>query len=193
MLANIISMRLKCEYKRDDLDVDLYPYLLTAELATGWYDYLESMLPHVNRRSSVLFGDDGLIYRVSYQDLDSEKEVLPWNYLKALPELKSLIEKLTEQTYTVCAIQRYPHGRIGINPHKDREMGFGTRIAGLSLGATRTLSFSRDHHHPINISLPSGSLYVMNPPTNQIWMHSIIKEPTVTEPRFSLTFRDYRG
>lgn len=186
-------MYLKCQYKRNELDVDLYPNLLTPELAYAWYQYLESILPHQNRRTSALFGNEGMIYKVRYQNLDSERHVLPWNYLPALPELKGLIERITDQTYTVCAIQRYPNGNVGINPHQDREMVFGTRIAGLSLGATRTITFSRNHYDDVSIKLPSGSLYVMNPPTNQKWLHSIIKESNITEPRFSLTFRDYRG
>jgi alkylated DNA repair dioxygenase AlkB len=186
-------MYLKCQYIRNELDVDFYPNLLTPELAHGWYQYLEAILPHANRRNTTLFGDDGIIYKVRYQNIDTEKHVLPWNHLPALPELKTLVERLTDQQYTVCAIQRYPNGNIGINPHRDREMILGTRIAGLSLGATRTLSFTHNYFDPVNIRLPSGSLYVMNPPTNQKWLHSIVKDPSVTQPRFSLTFRDYRS
>ena len=32
----------------------------------------------------------------------------------------------------------------------------------------------------------------MNPPTNDIWSHSITTDPTITENRFSLTFRNYQ-
>lgn len=185
-------MYLKCQYIRPELDVDLYPNLLTYELAQNWYEYLDAVLPHVNKRNSTLFGDDGIIYKVRYQYFDTEKYVLPWSHLPALPELKTLIERVTNQKYTVCAIQRYPNGNIGINPHQDREMVSGTRIAGLSLGATRTISFTHNYFNHVDIPLPSGSLYVMNPPTNQKWLHSIIKDPNITHPRFSLTFRDYR-
>lgn len=187
------NMYLKCQYKRNDLDVDLYPSLLTPDLATAWYIYLDSIIPKSNNRSSLLFGNEGLIYRVTYRDVTTEREVIPWSDIPALPELKSLVDNITNQTSTVCVIQRYNDGKVGINPHRDKEMVFGTRIAGLSLGAKRTLQLTRAHHEPVSISLPSGSLYVMNPPTNQKWLHSIVKEPKIKDTRFSLTFRDYRG
>lgn len=192
-------MYMKCKYTRNDLDVDFYPHFLTPELAHGWYTYLESIIPHQRRRNTLLFGDPGLIYNVTYQGVKSDIEVYPWTDLPAITELKDLVEKITDQQYTVCAIQRYPTGNIGINPHRDKEMVLGTRICGLSLGATRTISFIKTiYRNPVpldqvNIPLISGSLYVMNPPTNQKWLHSIVKELTVKESRISLTFRDYRG
>lgn len=186
-------MYLRCQYKQADLDVDLYPQLLTPDLAQAWYLYFDSIMPQTTNRSSILFGDEGLIYRVTYRNVTTESEVNPWTSLPALPELKSLVDKITNQTSTVCVVQRYNDGKVGINPHRDKEMVFGTRIAGLSLGAQRTIQFTRSYHEPISISLPSGSLYVMNPPTNQKWLHSIVKDTKIKEPRFSLTFRDYRG
>ena len=185
-------MYLKCEYRDDGLDVDFYPHLLNHELAIGWYSYLEELIPHEARRNSVLFGDPGIVYTVNYMDTTSNRPVMPWTELPALQELKSLVEAVTEQKYTVCVIQRYPNGNIGINPHRDKEMVLGTRICGLSLGATRELMFSKHGFEPVTISLNSGSLYVMKPPTNQKWLHSIIKNRSIVEPRFSLTFRDYR-
>lgn len=192
-------MYLKCKYTRDDLNVDFYPHFLTPELAYGWYTYLESIIPHENRRNSLLFGDLGLIYNVTYQGTTTSREVYPWTDLPAFSELKELVEKITEQKYTVCIIQRYVNGSIGINPHRDKEMVFGTRICGLSLGATRTISFTKTiygNNVPLNrvdIPLISGSMYVINPPTNQKWLHSIVKEAAVKDSRISLTFRDYRG
>lgn len=185
-------MLMKCQYTAPDLDVDLYPHLLNAETANAWYTYLDELFPQENRRTSLLFGDEGLIYRVNYQEVTRESEVIPWNALPALTELKNLVEKVTNQTYTVCAIQCYPNGKVGINPHRDKEMVAGTQIAGLSLGAKRTISFTRNYHDPISIALLSGSLYVMKNMTNQKWLHSIVKDAKVREPRFSLTFRNYR-
>lgn len=185
------TMYLHCKYTRPDLDVDFYPGLLNADLAAAWCLYLDSIFPKEYKRTSMLLGDPGLIYRVTYQGSTSETEVLPWDTLSGLPELKSLVEKVTNQTYTVCAIQCYPNGRIGINPHRDKEMVAGTRITGISLGAKRSIQFTRLYHDPLTIPLPSGSCYTMNPPTNQKWLHSIIKQPEVKVPRYSLTFRTY--
>lgn len=186
-------MYLKCQYTDNDLDVDLYPHLLTPELAKKWYDYIDSIFLKESRRTSLLFGDPGLVYSVTYQGVTSNTLALEWNNLPALYELKSLIENITGQKYTVCAIQHYPTGNVGIGPHRDKEMVSGTRICGVSLGATRTIQFTRANHQPKSIPLLSGSLYCMNPPTNQKWLHSIIKESRIKQSRYSLTFRDYRG
>jgi len=161
-------MYLRCRYIANELDIDLYPDLLTPELAAKWYDYIDCLFNKDLRRTSILFGNENLIYSVTYQGI-------------------------TKQSYTVCVIQRYPNGKIGINPHRDKEMVLGTRICGLSLGAKRIIQFTRLNNDPVSISLLAGSLYCMNPPTNQKWLHSIIKEPHIKEIRYSLTFRDYRN
>lgn len=184
-------MYLCCKYTRTDLDVDLYPSLLNPELAETWCYYLGTIFPPDKKRSSILFGNSGLIYRVTYRGNTTEREVIPWDTLPGLIELKNLVEAITKQKYTVCAVQCYPNGRVGIDPHRDKEMVAGTRIAGLSIGAERNIEFTRMYHAPVTIRLRSGSLYVMNPPTNQRWLHSITKDPTVKTPRYSFTFRDY--
>jgi len=192
-------MHLKCNYSRDNLNVDFYPSFLNKELADTWFVYLLQYIPVMNRRNSVLFGDDGIIYTVNYIGETSSRPVLPWTTIPGLVELKTFIEAITKERITVCIIQCYPNGNIGINPHRDKEMIPGTKICGVSLGATRTLSFTRSGQEPINISLPSGSLYVMNPPTNDKWLHSIVKQPNKVSLnkneniRFSLTFRSYKG
>lgn len=184
-------MYLCCKYSRPDLDVDLYPNVLTPDLTAAWCSYLDQIFPVEESRTSILFGDPGIVYKVTYQSHTTEREVFPWDTLPGMPELKSLTSKLTGQEYTVCAVQCYPNGRIGIAPHRDKEMIAGTRIAGLSIGAVRTIQFTRTGYEPVSIKLPSGSLYVMNPPTNQKWLHSIIREARVKEKRYSFTFRDY--
>jgi len=179
------------KYINDQFDVDLYPCLLNEELATQWFDYLESFLSHSGRRTSLLMGDEGIIYTTQYSGNVRNKNVIPWDQIPSLIQLRDLITSITGQKCTVCAIQRYPNGKIGIAPHKDKEMIPGTKICGLSLGSTRTISFSKGGTI-IDIPLVSGSLYVMNDPTNQKWTHSIIKDYSIKDPRISLTFRDYR-
>lgn len=193
-------MYLKCEYRNENFSVDYYPSFLPIDITSTLYLYLEETLPKSSRRDSILFGDKGIVYTVTYRNETSDRIVESWDMLPGLPELKNLVEKTTGQKYTVCIIQRYPNGNIGIAPHRDKEMVLGTRICGLSLGATRTISFTKINNHaasdttePINIALKSGSLYVMNPPTNQKWLHSIKKESKIKEPRISLTFRDYKN
>lgn len=185
-------MHLKCKYSRPDLDIDLYPSLLNKEVADAWYIYLKALFSeNSGTRTSMIFGDTGLIYRVTYQGITTETEALSWNTLPGLLELKTLIESIIKQKLTVCIIQCYPNGKVGIGPHRDKEMVPGTIIDGLSIGATRTIEFTRQGYEPVRIKLPSGSNYVMNPPTNDKWLHSIIREGKIKECRFSCTFRNY--
>ena len=182
-------MNEKIVYTALDLEVDFYEQILTTELANTLYTYLDILLPAEKNRSNTLFGDPCVIYKSGYRQ--NGTEVIDWDLLPGLPDLKKLVEEITEQKYNVCAINRYPNGKIGILPHQDREMGIRRQIAGLSLGATRTIEFTRTNHEPIKISLNSGSLYVMKGLTNKKWLHSIIKESKIKDTRFSLTFRDY--
>lgn len=173
------------------LDVDLYQEFLPKDTADTWLQYLEQIIPCDNRRTSVIFGDKGKKYVVNFMHSTRITECLPWESIPSLSDLKGLIEATTGQKYTVCVIQRYPSGLVGIAPHRDKEMIEGTMIVGLSLGATRTLSFSSFGQYSISMPLPSGSLYVMNHPTNQYWLHSIVPDPNITTSRISLTFRNY--
>lgn len=184
-------MLLHTKYQRADLDVDYYPNFLNVTLATAWYQYLESFFPKANTRTSMIFGNPGLIYRVTYRGITKETEVLPWDALPGLEELKTLVETIIGQKITVCVIQMYPNGKVGIAPHRDKEMVAGTKICGLSIGEHRFIEFSRGKHDSVKIGLHSGGLYVMNHPTNEKWLHSIIEELNKTGKRYSLTFRDY--
>jgi alkylated DNA repair dioxygenase AlkB len=195
-------MYLCCQYRRHNLDLSYYPHLLSLELAAAWFEYLEGFLTRSERRSTVLIGDPGIVYTVRYRGAESHRPVTPWDQIPSLAQLKELVERITRQKYTVCIIQRYPHGGVGIGPHRDKEMVPGTRICGLSLGASRHLEFTPQdvnldnpslpaQFEPLRLKLGPGSLYVMHPPTNQKWRHSILKESKKIGPRISLTFRDY--
>ena len=179
-------------YKHDKLDLDFYPSFLDNEESINLIKYIEEEVIWRNnitpyKRVNQIYADDGIIYTINYKGNKFERKTLAWT--EYLYDIKSKVETITNETYTVCVIQRYPSGKVGINPHRDKEMKFGTTIAGLSLGETRVLRMSRNNEY-IDISLPSGSLYVLNPPTNNYWCHSIPKDNS-NNPRYSLTFRNY--
>lgn len=176
---------------RDDkLNLDFYTQFLPPKLSQDLFTILDThheWMP--NRRQHLLYGDPGLIYRVTYGGTTAEYPTYPWDQLPVLSSIKALIEQVTGDVYTVCVIQHYPNGKIGINPHRDKEMKPGTTIAGISLGETRTLTMSR-HQQTIPLRLNPGSLYIFHPPTNDYWAHSIEKDDTLNA-RISLTFRNY--
>lgn len=184
-------------YKKERLHLDFYPHLLTEE-AEELFQFLEKNVPWTSKitpgkRVNQNYGDEGMSYKLRFGEKVIERKVLPWSDLPLLLTLRERISKVTGAEYNYCVIQRYPNGNVGINPHRDREMKPNTDIAGLSLGSTRILTmtpprYSKDQT-PLHIPLPPGSLYVLKPPTNQHWAHSIEKEQDIRDPRISLTFR----
>ena len=102
------------------------------------------------------------------------------------------MEKICGQQFEMCLIQYYRSGKIGIVPHRDNVLKKNIAIVGLSLGQTRTLvNAAYEGKREIRTELVDGSLYVMNPPTNDRWTHSIPIDERAKKPRISLTFRNF--
>lgn len=188
------------KYKDKYLDIDYYDGFLTLREADLIYDYLIDFFEIKTRRNGMICGADGMIYKIRFggyggrKETISEKKVIDWEKLKYIKQLGERISDETGQTYNVCAIQFYSSGDIGINKHKDREMVKGTMICGISLGQRRKLVMYPPKflgNDNIEINLKHGSLYILNPPTNDWWMHSIPKDDS-KHARISLTFRNYK-
>ena len=106
-----------------------------------------------------------------------------------IEKLARIVGTFMEEKITVCIVQCYPSGKIGIGHHRDKEIVPGRPILGLSLGATRVLELKRKGCDTLQLPLPSGSLYAMKGQTNNRWSHSIVKDTKVKDVRYSLTFR----
>jgi len=84
-------------------------------------------------------------------------------------------------------VSRYPEG-AGIGWHRDAPM-FGSRIAGVSLGASCRLRFQRTvggTRRVAEIELAPRSAYVLSGKARWSWQHSI---PATRAERYSVTFR----
>ena len=99
-------------------------------------------------------------------------------------------------------INKYENGYNIIPKHRDSEVIFGDNpiIAIYSTGAPRTIRFRRVHIDcnksmknikPIDILLEPGSLLIMSGSTQKNYTHEIVREPHITEQRYSLTFRNH--
>ena len=145
------------------------------------------------RRQKLIFANPGISYDITFKGKLVRYPTRLWAELPILEIIKTYVEQLTGQTYTVCVVQRYPNGTIGINPHRDKEMKPGTTILGVSfqsdLTETRNMTFEYKGNK-VTVPLTAGSVYVLHPPTNDYWSHSIEKDNTVGV-RMSLTFRNY--
>ena len=110
--------------------------------------------------------------------------------IDTFPLLKELLARIGQnQDYVV--VQYYPHGGIGIPPHKDKETTPNTSITGISLGWDRWLEMTRYNTQPFLQRLKSGSRYDIDPPTNDYYAHSILEEEDINASgeRWSLTAR----
>jgi alkylated DNA repair dioxygenase AlkB len=143
------------------------------------------------RRNKVIYGEIPH-YKAVYQGKEFVSKVIPWDELPHLVMLRDYITNITGQNYNICVIQHYNNGDVGINPHRDKEMKSGTIIASVSFGETRIMKFDSMRHpkKSYEIPLPSGSLCLINPPTNDCWLHSIPKDDT-QHSRISVIFRLY--
>lgn len=158
-------------YRDDQLNLDFYPSIV---LNTA--DLMNTLIQRVEWNHA--FVPDKRSYG-NYQN--------PY-WLDCLLPAKMIVEQLTKVCYSRCVVQYYPNGTVGIRPHRDKELPPNSTISGLSLGQTRHLVMQRSGKR-INIPLVPGSLYVMNPPTNDYWTHCIETDQTIA-PRLSLTFRN---
>jgi alkylated DNA repair dioxygenase AlkB len=197
--------------RAEKLSVDLYTDAVTQQQESELYwqsvNYLSNIYGEQlnSRRRNFTIGDPGLVYSVTfggYQDKPArtvDREAIPWETIPAIVGVRDWFAQQLNKQLTCCIVQYYPSGKFGIQPHRDREISqrssaaAGTVIAGLSLGATRTLQLTppRFINSPsYTLELTSRSLYVLHPPTNDYWMHSITTDPAISHPRLSLTFRD---
>ena len=172
----------------DKYNVEFFPQFLNNKESSELYrQLLPQVVLYKNKRSTVIFADEGIKYTIEYFGQTSVKETVKW--IDPLMKVKNKLETYTKEKYNVCVLQCYPNGNVGINPHRDKEMVKGTTIAGVSLGETRVLELQRGMEKK-EYRLNSGSLYLLNPPTNSYWTHSIRKDAT-KRIRLSLTFRNY--
>jgi alpha-ketoglutarate-dependent dioxygenase alkB family protein 2 len=179
------------------LDIQIYTCFLSINEADQLFQQLKNQvqwpkpLPSY-RRINATYGDLGLVYIIKFPNGTVYRKAIPWETLPVIIPYRDRITKLIGHSVDTCVIQWYPFGRIGIKPHRDKEMVHGTSICGISLGSTRKLEVSNGHitHE---ISCNHGSLYILNPPTNDYYTHSIPVESEISDPRISLTFRNYRA
>lgn len=176
----------------------LHPDFLTIEESGN---YFESLLSNIDWRQDelVIFGKRIITSRkvgwygdkpFKYIYSKSEKVAMPWTV--ELSELKSKAEKLTGATFNTCLLNLYHNGSEGMGWHSDDEKSLDPQapIASISLGAARSFRF-KHKSKPLKsgVELPSGSLLLMHPPTQEFWLHALTKTTKVCLPRINLTFR----
>ncbi|GFS57916.1 DNA oxidative demethylase ALKBH2 [Nephila pilipes] len=147
-------------------------------------------------RKQVSFGDEGLSYKFSGTCLPSK----PWETCPIVMDLKECVESITGESFNFVLLNRYKDGTEHMGEHRDDEKELVPKapIASLSFGQIREFIFkhkdARGKNSKANISrktmdLESGSLLLMEYPTNKFWYHSLPIRKKALGVRVNLTFR----
>lgn len=140
----------------------------------------------ITKRKVAWYGESEFSYK--YSGVTKTANI----FTKELLELKSVVEKETQETYNSCLLNLYHSGEEGMAYHSDGEkmLKKNGAIASLSLGAARKFSFKhKENKQRIDIVLENGSLLVMKSGTQTNWLHRLPPTKKVKTPRINLTFR----
>ena len=151
---------------------------------------------HPLPRLTCWMADPGCAYRYS----GLWQHPAPW-----LPELNQLRLQLGERCghpLNSLLLNLYRDGGDAMGCHADDEpeLDSSASIVSLSLGAARTLRFKPKprsslarESRPVALELGHGDLLVMDPPTQEHWLHELPRRRRVQQPRINLTFRRIRA
>ncbi|CAL8344446.1 unnamed protein product [Lota lota] len=191
----------------EGLDCD-YALLFTKEEAYRLFDRLETEVVYLTGhearvqvygkvhdipRKQAVYGEPGLNYTYSGVKHFARQ------WIPTLEYIRDSVTKVTGQVFNFVLVNRYKDGLDHMGEHRDneRELDPLCPIASVSLGASRDFVFrhrdargrGRRRIEPVKLQLVSGSLLLMNPPTNTYWYHSLPRRRAVCQPRINLTFR----
>lgn len=171
------------------------------------YDFSQGQLSYAKGRRfdpghrMCRYGDPGVTY--TFKDKPKPLRPLP-------PSLVSIRDRLVNELgvpFNTVVVNYYFDGSSGLYPHTDAayipQLGKDPIIVGVSFGATRTFSLTKDAkldrkqrmerkctRH--DLPLAHGDMIVMHGNCQEEWRHGIPEEPHVSDPRVSLTFRFHR-
>lgn len=109
-----------------------------------------------------------------------------------LTKAKELVEAGTNRKFNSVLLNLYEDGKDTIRWHADKETQIGPNpvIVTLNLGATRIFHMlKKETGEKFQYPLTNGDVLVMKENCQQNWLHAILPEKGVKEPRISLTFR----
>ncbi|XP_013141360.1 PREDICTED: alpha-ketoglutarate-dependent dioxygenase alkB homolog 2-like [Papilio polytes] len=199
--------------REDGLDLD-YAKVIPRPIANILYRELEDTLEYFTGdlskikvfgkiyplpRQQVAYGDPGITYTYSGITVPA----LPW----PMPVLaiRDLLFKLKGILYDFVLVNKYRNGNDHMGEHRDNEPELDPKcpIASVSLGQERPFVLKhKDARKPgptrkqipqVKINLEDGSILLMNPPTNEVWYHSLPIRKKLPGARINLTFRKMRG
>ena len=178
--------------------VNYYGRIMSAKAADVFFDLLMQGIAWKNDEA-VIFGKHIITKRkvawygeqqFSYTYSNATKHALPWT--QELLELKSMVEKESQETFNSCLLNLYHDGAEGMAWHSDGEKDLKKNgaIASLSFGAERKFAFKHKASKlVVSKVLEHGSLLIMKDATQTNWLHRLPPTKLIKRPRINLTFR----
>ena len=168
--------------------------------ANSWFSELERESPW-KQESIALFGKRHLLPRLTcwmadpgcgYRYSGLENIVEPWSPTAQL--IRNQVSQHTGWCFNSLLLNLYRNGKDAMGFHADNEPELDPKapIASLSFGASRTLRFKPQRGiqgESMSLELGNGDLLLMDPPTQQEWLHGVPRRLRVAEARLNLTFR----
>lgn len=113
--------------------------------------------------------------------------------IQSLLAVKNCVSLFLNKPFNSCLLNYYRSGRDEIKWHSDKEFCLGDKpvIPCVNLGASRTfwLQEKKENGSRYSYVLNNGDLLVMNENCQDNFLHAVLKEKHIEEPRISLTFR----
>ena len=148
---------------------------------------------HPIPRLTCWMGDPGCHYTYS----GVRNGIEPWTPL--VQSLRQQVEQAAGCRFNSLLLNHYRDGRDKLDWHADDEPELDAEqpIASLSLGAARSFRLKArtsgaGSAETIQFELGDGDLLVMDPPTQQHWLHQVPQRLRVKQSRINLTFRVIR-
>lgn len=169
------------------MDVDLIPdfapdHAVLLDLFTDTFPWDERMKARRTASFGLPYDYSGITYPYA-------------GFPPALGQLKSRVDAHLGYASNNCLVNLYADGEQTLGYHADdtRALDPASKIAILSLGATRTLVFRRakDHAQRQAFTLTGGTLLVMSLALQREWQHGLPRTPG-SGPRISVTFRRFQ-
>ncbi|MDD2761779.1 MAG: alpha-ketoglutarate-dependent dioxygenase AlkB [Methylomonas sp.] len=130
--------------------------------------------------------DEGIRYSYSNNLLETR----PWTAL--LIGIRARLETFLDYSFNSVLVNCYRNGDDHVGWHADNEPELGQEpfIASVSFGAERPFAFRHKRGEEFgSVTLPSGSLLIMQPAFQHNWQHSVPAQTGNAEARINLTFR----
>lgn len=142
------------------------------------------------------------------EEIDGEStlvKIIPWLRCPSIENqtiypmsdiITDLIEEMNKKmgaTSNIAKIQKYEDGNVDIKPHSDKILDLkpGSSIYLIRFGAKRTAILQHKVTKEIRrIEMPHNTLLILSYQDNLEWTHSIEKDSKITEPSYSIVFRN---